>query len=937
MYNKLFSEGKIGNLKLKNRLVMSPMGIGLAELDGSPSKEMIAFYEERAKGGAGLIIPEITRINDETGVGLLRQLSVTKDRHIEPLSRMAAAIHSHDCKIFIQLHHPGREGVSALIGNQPVVAPSAIMCKSSLQETRALTNKEVKQLIQQFIDGAVRVHKAGCDGVELHAAHGYLINQFLSPYTNKREDEYGGNFENRMRFISEIIEGIKKECGRNFPIGVRLTVDEFLSTTGVTEDYIHLKDGILIAKNLEALGIDFLDVSCGIYETGMTCVEPISFEQGWRYDFIKAVKEQVHVPIIAVSTIREPSFAEKFLEDGVTDFVSLGRSWLADDHWGEKVRTGHEDQLCKCVSCLRCFESLGEYNIAGYPAECAVNPRMARELKYGLPKHDAGTHKVVVVGGGPGGMSAARTLAERGIKVTLLEKSSSLGGLVSIGKEPPHKQCMNWIMDYYTEEFSRLGVKVKLNTEATVDSVKAMSPDSVVVATGSTEIVPNSIPGVDGKNVYSVEQVLNGTSGLKNKKIVLVGAGMTGLETAEYLCDQKNEVTVVDMLDKLAPEGFHTNVLDVTLKLKKYGVKYLLSHLLKEIEAKDVVLEELETKAKKKIECDAVVLSLGQKSDHRLYDSLKEAGLDVHLVGDAVKVGRLAPAIKGGFEIGRKLFTSELKGPSFIATEDEMDNFAKVSNMKDQEGVYLAYLTDPEAIKKILPKGLTPFSMPVMTLSVCHVKDPSFAKDYYEAILGCYAMHGKDLGAYCIALALSGNGSEMATQLGRDNAGIPKKLGATCSIKRDGDCVSVSVSRKGTQLVDATMVLGEYNNAIADALYQSPKKGKTTYGYGYYYMFDRECDEEGKAEFTNARLVKNLCQYNYKSWEPGFTALHLKSSEDDPWASFPINTVIGGAYSTNDLLLKTMSLVEKVDCDEVIPKLLKSRYDRTAFMIKNNI
>lgn len=191
MYEKMFSEGTIGKLKIKNRLVMSPMGIGLAELDGRPSEDMLAYYEARAMGGAGLIIPEITRINDVHGVGMLRQLSVTKDRHIEPLSKLAEVVHKHGAKIFIQLHHPGRETVSELIGGAPVVAPSAIMCKFTRQETRALSNEEVKELVGQFISGAVRVQKSGCDGVELHAAHGYLINQFLSPYTNKRTDEYG--------------------------------------------------------------------------------------------------------------------------------------------------------------------------------------------------------------------------------------------------------------------------------------------------------------------------------------------------------------------------------------------------------------------------------------------------------------------------------------------------------------------------------------------------------------------------------------------------------------------------------------------------------------------------------------------------------------------------------------------------------------------------
>ncbi|OYP39315.1 NADH:flavin oxidoreductase, partial [Lachnotalea glycerini] len=548
MYHKIFEAGNIGKVTLKNRLVMSPMGCGLANLDGTPSKDMIAFYEARAIGGAGLIIPEITRINDVHGAGLLRQLSVTKDRHIEPLSRLAQAVHKHDSRIFIQLHHPGRETVSALIGGQPVVAPSAIPCKLVKQETRALTTDEVKQLINQFIEGAQRVQKAGCDGVELHAAHGYLLHQFLSPYTNKREDEYGGSFEKRLRMLVEIIEGIRKVCGHDFPVGVRLSVEEFLDKTGVSEDYIHIQDGIKIAMALEQAGIDFIDVSCGLYETGMTCIEPISFAQGWRNEMLLAVKKHVSIPVIGVSVVREPVVAERLLEENIVDFVSMGRTWNADAQWGKKVQEGREKELRKCISCLRCFESLNEYNSAGLPPECALNPTYAREIKYGDLTQDTVGHKTVVVGAGPAGMCAAQTLALRGVKVTLIDRQSELGGTVNLAKKPPLKERMQWIADYYHNEFDRLGVSVRLNTEATKELIMAEKPDAVLLATGSVSIIPEKIKGVNNANVYTVESVLSGKAALKEKKIAVIGAGLTGLETAEYLMEEGNQVTIVDML-----------------------------------------------------------------------------------------------------------------------------------------------------------------------------------------------------------------------------------------------------------------------------------------------------------------------------------------------------------------------------------------------------
>ena len=932
MYEKLFSEGKIGNVTLRNRLVMSPMGIGLANLDGTPSEDMIAYYEARAIGGAGLILPEITRINDVHGPGLMRQLSVTQDRHIEPLSRLAAAIHKHNSKIFIQLHHPGRETVTALLGGQPVVSASAIPCKYLKQETRALTREEIKELIGQFIDGAVRVQKAGCDGVELHCAHGYLLQQFLSPYTNKRTDEYGGSFENRLRMVSEIIAGIRARCGPDFPVGVRLSVEEFLDKTGVTEDYIHIQDGVKIAMALETQGIDYIDVSVGLYETGMTCVEPISFPQGWRRDIIKAVKDHVHIPVIGVSVIREPAVAEKFLEDGVEDFVSMGRSWLADEEWGKKVQEGREKELCKCINCLRCFESLEEYNAAGLPAECAVNPRMAREHRYGELPYDTEHHSVVVVGGGPSGMMAAKTLAERGCKVTLLDRGSTLGGTVNQAKLPPLKERMEWVMDYYRAAFKKLGVEVRLNTEVTADLVAELKPDAVVVGTGSRSVIPGKIPGVTAPNVYTVEQVLGGGADLSAKNVTVIGAGITGIETAEYLAARKAKVTIVDLLDQVAPNANHTNVGDICGRLAQYGTRYLLGHALKEIRPDSVVLEKEADHSEAIVPTDAVVLSLGYRPDNALAQELKARGLQVVTVGSAVKDGTIAPATRTGYEAARTLFTKPLKVTTFYTPAEELPNFGKTSLMDEQEGLYMAYLTDPTAIARILPPPLKPFSMPVVTLSVCHIRKPTFADDYYEAILGVYCTYGKTLGLYPVSLVLGGPGAEMAVQCGRDNGSIPKKLGAEFVIRRNGAAVTAQVTRRGTELVNLKLDLGHYNSPLTHALYQAPAPGKQVFGGGFYFHFDREPDETGAARFMNGALLQNLCEYNYKSWEPGFASLQLRSSIDDPWAELPINTVIGGAYSTNSLVVHKLNLVEHLNADDIVPYLLTARYDRTVFM-----
>ncbi|MBR7087791.1 MAG: acetoacetate decarboxylase family protein [Mogibacterium sp.] len=933
MYDKLFEKGKIGNVEIKNRLVMTPMGTNLANLDGTPGPAMIKYYEDRAAGGCGLIMPEICRVNETTGAGMFRQIAATKDYHIQGLKELAMAVHKHGSKIFIQLHHPGREGVSSLIGGQPCVSASDRVCKVSQQETRPMTIEEIHELVGQFGDAALRCKKAGIDGVELHCAHGYLLQQFLSPYTNYRDDEYGGSFENRMRLVLEIIEDIRKKCGPDFPLGCRVSVVEFLDKIGYTGDQIRLEDGIKIVKCLEEAGIDFVDVSDGLYETGSFSVEPISFPQGWRKPMIKAIKDVVNIPVIAVSVIREPAVAQNFLDENIVDFVGMGRTWIADAEWGKKVQEGREEELNKCIACLRCFESLLGLNAQGLPFECAVNPRACNELRYGDLEPVKGEHKAVVVGGGPGGMYAAATLAKRGVDVTLLDRQEELGGTVNLAKKPPRKERMQWFIDYLKQDMEKAGVKVCLGCEATADDIAAMEPEAVVLATGSTSIFPASIPGVDGDNVYAVNDVLNGKVDLAGKKVAMIGAGLTGLEAGEYLAETGAEVTFVDMLKVAAPNAYRLNVVDVQTRLAGLGAKYELGNALKAILPDGVCVENVDTKEEKKIDADAVVLSLGYKPDQSLKAALEEKGLCVKVVGSAVVDGTIAPASRGGYEVGASLFADEEL--SFAIGDGQFKSFSKISHMRGQEGTYVAYLTQPEAIRKVLPEPLEPFSIPVVTVSCCHIKDPTFADNYYETILGVYCTYKGQLGMYTISLLLGGQGAEMATQLGRDNSAIPKKLDAEFVIRKDDETgkVTVGVCRRGTQIIDLEMQLGSYNHPLMHVLYQAPAPGAETAGSGYYIHFDRLPGEDGVWKFDNVFLLRNVVKYKYDDWKPGFvTRFELKSSIDDPWGCLPVNTIIGGAYAENNLLITALEKLEDVDAETTMKKILPAWYDRTAFM-----
>ena len=931
MYQKLFSPGRIGNVTIKNRLVMSPMGTNIANLDGTPTQDMIDYYEARAIGGCGLIYTEVCRVNDVHGAAMLRQLSFTKDRNIPAMSRMTAAVHKHGAKMFCQLHHPGRETYTSLTNNQPTVSASDVMCKFVKQPVRALEHEEVKQLIQQFVDAAVRAKKSGFDGVELHAAHGYLIGQFFSPYTNKRTDEYGGSFENRCRFAADIVRGIHAACGDDYPVTIRISAEEFLENVGVTEDYVHTKDGVAIAMAMEQAGVAAINVSVGIYETGVTIIEPVTYDQGWRSRIVKAVKDHVGIPVIAVNAIREPAFAEKLLEDGVQDFISMGRSWLCDPDWGVKAASGQEDRIRKCIGCLNCFETLNSNMPVGMPPNCAVNPVMCKERRYKDLVYDVQHRKVAVVGAGPAGLCAALTAYQRGMKVTLFEKADRLGGLVNYAAASPLKDHMHWLIDWYEQELKRTDVDVRLGTPATVEALEELQPDAIIVASGAKPIFPADIPGVDGKNVFNIYQVLDGVSGLENQTVVVAGAGITGLECANYLNAKGCKTVIVDMLDKVAPNDNHTIVLDDVTRLKAGGTEIILKHAVREIRPDAVVIEDVETGETKQIDCSAVVLSLGLTPENGIAEELKAKFDNVHVVGGVDDVaGKIPGATNSAYDCVYHLFEEKQPGSYHLAPE-EVAKFGGLSRMDGQEGVYMAYLTDPAAIRRILPPPLKPFSLPVVTVSVCHINNPSFADNYYETILGVYCMCGDKLGMYPVSMLLGGPGSEMAMHAGRDNGSMPKKNGAEFVMRNENGHLTVEVSRRGSKIINATLDLGAYNTPLAHMIYQAPAPGKQIYGGGFYFHFDRLPDEEGVAHFCNAALTGNLIEYNYKEWIPACVDLELFSSADDPWAELPINTIIGGAYSKNDLIVHKCNKICDLNADEVMPYLLTGYYDRTMF------
>ncbi len=682
-YEMLLSPMQIGTMTVKNRVVMTAAEMGMGDMDGRATEKLITYYEERAKGGVGLIITATTRVNDWDSASTFTQLAASHDYHIESLRRFADRIHRHGGKLAVQLHHAGRQGYAISTNDLPMLLPAVKLvpplrkavfnstgmlysleqkglfypvlapsvCEPSYHvpsKMAAMSKRHIKKLIQDFVDAAERCQKAGVDAVEIHSAHGYLIEQFLSPNTNRRTDEYGGSLENRMRFLLEIIAGIRQRCG-NYPIIVRLTVDEMYERIGKPGKGYTLEEGKRIAKRLEEAGIDAINVTSACYDTYNYWLEPTSFVPGWRAYLAKEIKNVVSIPVIAANLIRSPDQAERQLEEGVQDFIGSARSFIADPYWVKKVEEGHPERIKRCIGCLNCMESMTNNAFKGTNGECALNPRVGKET-LPQPAQNGDGRLALVVGAGVAGLMAAETLARRGFAVRVLEKGEKPGGQVNTASSCIKKDKLYWAVTDLMENVKELGVEVEYGIEATAQMIEEIDPAAVVIATGAVPVVPKSIKGWDLPHVCTAPEIILGKKTIQNKNVVVVGSGMTGLETTEILNEGGNRVTVIEMANEVAPGTWFQLLDDEMSRINGHGTIFKTCKRLMAIRERSVVVEDTGTARLEEIPADAVVLSLGVRPEKGLYEQLKEKRNNVFLAGDANTGGRIATAVHDGYK-----------------------------------------------------------------------------------------------------------------------------------------------------------------------------------------------------------------------------------------------------------------------------------------------
>jgi len=631
-FDTLFSPFTLDGLRLKNRVLMAAMGNNLSHPDGTVSDRAIAYYGERAKGGAGLIITEASPVS-LSGRHRGQGLCAYDDSFLPGLRRLVNSVHAHGSAMALQLHHAGRLADPKISG-RPALAPSPIAREPGLDPPKEMTLQEIQEVINDFGAAASRAREAGFDAVEIHGAHGYLIHQFLSPRTNKREDRYGGNPENRACFALEVLKRVRKEVGESFPIFFRLSAREFV------ENGYGLEDALGWAVELERSGASALHISGGTTDSlygAAHVIPPMAFPEAFHVPLAQAVKRKVRIPVVAVGRLGVPEVAERVLKEGEADLIAVGRAFLTDPHWPLKLARGERDRIRPCVACNYCLGRISEQE----EVACFQNAALGNEEKAGIRPAER-AKKIFIFGGGPGGLEAARVARERGHRVTLLEKTSSLGGQMLLASTPPHKGNLLKAVEWLIRETEREGVEIRLNTAGTGKILEEEKPDALILAIGAQPLVPDTL---SFSNPITAWDVLAGREA--GKEVLILGGGMVGMETAEFLSQKGCRVTVVEMLDRLASDMEGTTRALLLRRISEQKISVYVSTKVEKITPGKVLVKN--TEGEKWLEGETIILALGSKANQRVLEEIRGKVPQLIAVGDCLEPRRAKEAIHEGF------------------------------------------------------------------------------------------------------------------------------------------------------------------------------------------------------------------------------------------------------------------------------------------------